>query len=326
MTIDWRAFVQLVRDANSFVLTTHMRPDCDAIGSELALAHALRAVGKSVRIVNGDPVPPHIAFVDPGNEVEVLDRDVSAGELAADVLVVLDTSAWGQLGPMANVVRSTRARKVVIDHHVSEDDLGGMVLKDAEAEATGRLVLEACDALGVMPTAAMSTALFAAIATDTGWFRFASVKASTFAVIARLVATGANPAAVFAELYERNSLARLLLQGRILSNVESSVGGRLLWSAVTQADFAESGAATTDTEDVINRLLGVSGVEVALLFVELAPLETKVSLRSRSALDVREIAEQFGGGGHRAAAGVRYPGPLGAAQAEVLKAVSAAMK
>jgi phosphoesterase RecJ-like protein len=227
---------------------------------------------------------------------------------------------------MADVLRRTTARKVVIDHHVSEDDLGAITFKDTTAEATGRLVLEASDALGVTVTPAMATALFAAIATDTGWFRFPSVTASTFAVTARLVAMGAQPTTVFAALYEQNSLARLLLQGRILSNVESDLGGRLLWTAITQADLQETGAEPTDTEDVINRLLGVAGVQVALLFVELAPQETKVSLRSRSAVDVRAIAEQFNGGGHRAAAGVRYPGPLAKAQSEVMQAVRAAMR
>jgi phosphoesterase RecJ-like protein len=270
-------------------------------------------------------VPPHIAFIDPGCDVEVLGRDVSADALRPDVLAVLDTSAWGQLGPMADVVRDTAARKVVIDHHVSEDDLGATVFKDTNAEATGRLVLEVCDALGVMPTAAVATALFTAIATDTGWFRFSSVSASTFAIVARLVATGARPAAIFSALYEQNSFARLLLQGRILTNARSELGGRLIWSTVSLADLKETGAQTTDTEDIINRLLGVTGVEAALLFVEMGPAETKVSLRSRSAIDVRAVAEELGGGGHRSAAGVRFRGPVDAAHSAVLAAVRAAM-
>lgn len=326
MPIDWRPFTNLVSESQSFLLTSHMRPDCDAIGSELALALALRSLGKRVRIVNGDPVPPHIAFIDPNKDVQVLGRDVFADDLACDVLAVLDTSAWGQLGPMADVVRDTTARKLVIDHHVSEDDFGATIFKDTTSEATGRLVLQAIDALGVAVTPAMATALFTAVATDTGWFRFPSVTASTFAVMARLVASGAQPTATFAALYEQNSLARLWLQGRILTNVKSELDGRLLFSAITQADLNDTGAETTDTEDVINRLLGVAGVEVALLFVELGPQETKVSLRSRSAIDVRHVAEQFGGGGHRSAAGVRYGGPLAEAQAAVLGAVRAAMQ
>jgi len=326
MPIDWRQLNALVTESQSFVLTSHMRPDCDAIGSEIAFAHALRSRGKTVRIINGDPVPPHIAFIDPAHDVEVLGVDVAANDVASDVLAVLDTSAWGQLGPMADVLRNTAARKIVIDHHVSQDDFDATMFKDSTAESTGGLVLQAIDALGVELTTAMAMPLFAAIATDTGWFRFASVTEKTFTAAAKLEAAGARPHVVFAALYEQNTLARLLLQGRILSNVKSHFGGRLLSTAITQADLQAVGAEPTDTEDVINRLLGVSGVEVALLFLELGSRETKVSLRSRSPVDVHKVAEQFGGGGHRAASGVRFQGPLAEAEPAVIAAVGAAMQ
>lgn len=319
-------FTKLVSEARSFVLTSHMRPDCDAIGSEIGLALALRSLGKTVRIVNADAVPPHIGFIDPNHDVQVLGTDVNESDLACDVLAVLDTSAWSQLGPMADVVRKTKARKVVIDHHVSQDDMSAEVLKDTTSESTGRLILQAIDAVGAAVTPQIAAPLFAAIATDTGWFRFASVGEATLTAAARLVAAGAKPHETFAALYEQNSLARLLLQGRILSNVKSHLGGRLLSTAITQADLKAVGAEPTDTEDVINRLLGVSGVEIAVLMLELGTQETKVSLRSRSAADVNQIAGQFGGGGHKAAAGVRYRGPLSEAEPTVLAAVREAMQ
>src|SRR6476660_4381440 len=286
MPIDWRQFTKLVGEAQSFVLTSHMRPDCDAIGSEIGLALALRSLGKTVRIVNADPVPPHIAFIDPNHDVRVLGRDTTETDLKSDVLAVLDTSAWSQLGPMADVVRNTSARRVVIDHHVSQDDMSAEVFKDTSSESSGRLVLEAIESLGATLTPQIANPLFAAIATDTGWFRFSSVGEATLAAAARLVAAGARPSTVFAALYEQNSLARLLLQGRILKNVKSNLGGRLLSTAITQADGDAIGAEPTDTEDVGSRLLSVAGVEVAILFLELTPRETKVSLRSRSAFDV----------------------------------------
>jgi phosphoesterase RecJ-like protein len=322
MPIDWQPFVEIVREHQSFVLTSHMRPDCDAIGSELAMLLALRALGKQVRIVNGDTVPPHIAFIDPSNDVSVLGRDLQVADVKPDVLMVLDTSAWGQLGPMADVVRNTAAKKVVIDHHLSQDDMGATVFKDTTAEATGRLVLSAIDALGVSVTPEMAAPMFAAIATDTGWFRFNSVTALTYAAAGRLVHSGAKPSAIFSSLYEQNTIARLYLQGRILSGAKTEVGGRLIYSSATPRDLTETGAEATDTEDVVNRLLGVAGVDIALLFLELGPEETKVSLRSRTGIDVRKIAEQFGGGGHAAASGVRYPGPLAAA----VEAVTAAAR
>jgi phosphoesterase RecJ-like protein len=208
---------------------------------------------------------------------------------------------------------------------VSQDDMSAVVFKDTTSESTGRLVLQAIDALSVELTPEMASPLFAAIATDTGWFRFASVGEATLQAAARLVGAGVKPNEVFAKLYEQNSLARLWLQGRILANVKSHLGGRLLSTAITQADVAAVGAEATDTEDVINRLLAVAGTEVALLFLEMAPEETKVSLRSRTGVDVNAIAGQFGGGGHKAAAGVRYRGPLSEAEPKVIAAVSAAM-
>jgi phosphoesterase RecJ-like protein len=326
MQIDWQPFVNVVNENDSFVLMSHGRPDCDAIGSELGLFYALRSLGKQVRIVNADPVPPHIAFIDPEDDADVLGRDVEPAEIQPDVLIVLDTSAWGQLGTMADVVRNSNARKIVIDHHASADDLGAVEFKDTTAEATGRLVLAAIEALGVEVTPQIAFVLFTAIATDTGWFRFASVTAATLEATAKLVRAGAQPAVVFRKLYEQNSVARLLLQGRILENVQTDVGGRLIYSSATQRDLAETGAEPTDTEDVVNRLLGIVGVEVGLLFLELGPQETKVSLRSRTGFDVRRVAEQLGGGGHAAAAGVRYSGPLADAIEAVVDAVRKAMR
>jgi phosphoesterase RecJ-like protein len=322
MAIDWKPFVELVRAHNSFVLTSHMRPDCDAIGSELALALALRALGKQAQIVNGDTVPPHIAFIDPQNDVSVLGRDLQPADVKPDVLIVVDTSAWGQLGPMADVVRESNAKKIVVDHHVSQDDMHAVVFKDTTSEATGRLILGAIDALGVSVTSEMAIPLFAAIATDTGWFRFSSVTALTFAAAGRLIHSGAKPNEIFSSLYEQNTIARLYLQGRILSATKTELDGRLIYSSATPQDLAETGAEATDTEDVVNRLLGVKGVEVGLLFLELGPEETKVSLRSRTGFDVRKVAEQFGGGGHAAASGVRYPGPL----PEAIEALTAAIR
>jgi phosphoesterase RecJ-like protein len=171
----------------------------------------------------------------------------------------------------------------------------------------------------------MAVPLFAAIATDTGWFRFSSVNEKTFDALSKLVSAGAKPPEIFSALFERHSLARLYLRGRILGNVVEAIQGRLLSTHVTRQDFAETGANNTDTEDVINLLHTVAGCEVAVLFVELEDQVTKVSLRSRTDFDVRAIAEQFGGGGHRAAAGIAYQGPLEEARTAILDALGSAM-
>ncbi|QEG33148.1 DHH family phosphoesterase [Bythopirellula goksoeyrii] len=326
MTIDWQPLQKIIGEHESFLLTSHCRADCDALGSELAMAEILEQLGKKVRIVNGDEVPRHISFIDAENRIETLESGVTASDLQdTEVLMVLDTSAWVQLGPMAEVVKRFSGIRVVIDHHVSQDDMKATVFKDSTSEATGRLILELCNALNVSVTPSIAHQLFTAIATDTGWFRFASVTEKTFSALAQLVAAGASPPQVFAALYERHTLARLKLRARILENIKPLVGGKLMVTEIFQQDFTETGAEPADTEDVINTLLTVAGSQVAVMFVELNRI-TKVSLRSRTDFDVRAVAEQFGGGGHKAAAGIAYEGSLAEARTAVLKVLEAELK
>ena len=130
MPIDWGPFVDLVKAHQRFLLTSHIRPDCDALGSELGMAGVLDALGKDVRIVNGQETPPNLAFIDPNQRIQAIGVHVTADQLRdAEVLMVLDTSAWAQLGPMSEVVQSTPATKVIVDHHVSEDDLGAAAVQ-----------------------------------------------------------------------------------------------------------------------------------------------------------------------------------------------------
>ncbi|MEO0529766.1 MAG: DHH family phosphoesterase [Planctomycetota bacterium] len=322
MPIDWTPLKEAVANYDSFVLTTHTRSDCDAIGSELGLLHALEVLGKQVRIVNADAPPERITFLDTENRIEVLGEGVTADEVhQADVHIVVDTSAWGQLGDMAEVIRATPAKRLIIDHHQSGDDLQAAEMKDTDAEAAGRLVLEAIDALGVELTPAMATPLFAAIATDTGWFRFPSVSSTTYKAIARLVDSGAHPNRIYQTLYDNNTPGRIRLHGRIMQSLSLKLGGRVAFGWATDHDFLETGALLADTEDVVNRLLSVEGVEIAVLFAAMEPGLTKASLRSRGEADVRPVAEHFGGGGHAKAAGVRYRGSVEEARAAVLAVI-----
>jgi phosphoesterase RecJ-like protein len=327
MDIDWRPLVEIISQRNRFLITSHQRADCDALGSELALARILESLGKTATIVNADEVPDHIEFMDPDNRIGVLGATAPMEALRGyEVMIVVDTSAWVQLGRMAEVLRAFRGVRVVIDHHVSEDDMGAIVFKNNHAEATGRLILQLAEALGVTVTQAIAEPLFAAIATDTGWFRFSSVTADTFTALSKLTAAGACPGKTFAQLFEQHSLARLHLRGRIMEHIKPDCNGRMLWTYVTADDFRECGAQRTDTEDAINTLLTVKGVETAVLFVELEPEVTKVSLRSRSEFNVNQIAELFGGGGHRQAAGITFPGPMVEAQQAILDATRQGMQ
>jgi phosphoesterase RecJ-like protein len=329
MPLDWLRFVQLIREHRRFLLTTHIRPDCDALGSCLGMAGILEQLGKQVRIVNGQATPPNLRFIDPEGRIQAIAVDVQPAELLADgfdLLMVLDTSAWAQIGPMGDIVRTIKATKIVLDHHESSDDLGAELFKDTAAEATGRLVAQAADKLGVPITPQIARPLLAALATDTGWFRFASTTAETFRVAAQLVDAGAAPSELYHSLYENNTLARTKLIGRILARTEAELDGRLVHTAALLEDFRATGALPTDTEDVINLTLQVGTAKVAMIMVEQQAGGFKISFRSRSAVDCSKLAEQFGGGGHKAAAGAFITGSLAEARAKLLDAVRGAMR
>jgi phosphoesterase RecJ-like protein len=328
MSIHWHRFSELVRSHDRFLLTSHIRPDCDALGSELGMAGVLEALGKSVWIVNAQKTPPNLAFIDPEGRLKTLGVDVEPRDFeACEVLMVLDTSAWAQLGTMAEVIRASKAHKLILDHHVGEDDLGAELFKDPDAEATGRLVLQAAHHLGVRITPEIAGPLFAAIATDTGWFRFNSTTGTTLRSAAELIDAGAVPSEIYAALYERDSLARLKLRGRILARTQNELDGRLAHTAVLKEDFEATGALVSDTEDVINMTLAVAGTEVAVILVEQPAGGFKISFRSRTPrIDCNELARQFGGGGHKAAAGGFTSAAWPEAQAKVLDAVRKAMR
>jgi bifunctional oligoribonuclease and PAP phosphatase NrnA len=327
MTINWTAFGEMVSNHERFLLTSHMRPDCDALGSELGMAGLLEALGKDVRIVNPEPTPPNLAFIDPDRRLEAIGVDVSLEDLAdREVVMVLDTSAWAQLGDMATVIRALKAKKCIFDHHMGEDDLDAELFKDRTAEATGRLVVDAAESLNVPLNAKMAMPLFAAVATDTGWFRFPSAKASTYRCGAKLIQAGADPSYLYQALYEQDTLGRMRLRGVVLARIRSDVGGRLAHTFVRLSDFTETGAVSSDTEDLINLALSILGTEVAVILVELPGGQFKVSFRSRCDVDCSQLARGFGGGGHKAAAGATLVGTFEEVQPRVLDAVRAAMQ
>src|SRR3954463_9274680 len=199
MSIDWTPLAVLVETHARFLVTTHVRPDGDALGSEVGMAGLLRQKGKDVRIVNASFTPARYDYLDPhGTLFEHLGTRVAPADLAdRQALVILDLSSWGQLGEMAGVVREFAGPRVVIDHHVSQDDLGATFLKDTTAEATGTLVVRAIRAVGGRITPEIATALLTAIAMDTGWFRHPSTGPETFRSAAELVEAGAAVDAIY---------------------------------------------------------------------------------------------------------------------------------
>jgi phosphoesterase RecJ-like protein len=203
--------------------------------------------------------------------------------------------------------------------------LGAVRLVDTSAEATGRLIYEAIGALGVPLTPAVAHNLFIALATDTGWFRHSNTRPATFQLATELMTAGARPTEAYNLLYEQNSLGRLRLIGIILGRLQTTAGGRIAWTEIRREDYAAAGAIPQDTEELINYPRSVAGADVGLLFMEQPRGGIKVSFRSPPGIDVGRVAEQFGGGGHRQAAGAVLDTTLADARQRVLAAVTQAL-
>ncbi|HXY33653.1 MAG TPA: bifunctional oligoribonuclease/PAP phosphatase NrnA [Planctomycetaceae bacterium] len=326
MVIPWEPLRGVLISNRRFVLSSHVRPDADAIGSELGLAAILQSLGKEVRIVNPSAIPPTLDFLDPNRQILKIGEGIRPEALLeTDVHIVVDTSSWSQLQEVGQMMRRSSARRVVIDHHASSDDLGALEFKDIEAEATGALILEMADALDLPIPREVAGPLFCAIATDTGWFRFSSVRESTLRAAARLIDLGARPDVLYRQLYEQFSLGRIRLAGCVLSRVTLDCDGKLAYTWVESADFDRCGARPVDTEDLVNECLKIAGTQCAFIAVEQLNKSVKISFRSRAGVDVAALAEQFGGGGHKQASGATLTGSLPEARERVLFALRAAL-
>jgi len=306
-----------IRKANSVLLACHLGPDADALGSLLGLTLGLERLGKQTYPVSPDGVPELYRFL-PGWE------RVHAGAPDAarrwDLGIGLDADGAGRLGVVAEAVL---AQPVVldIDHHTSPERYGTVQVVDSTAAATGELVYELLVELGVEVDADIAACLLAAILTDTGSFRFSNVTARTFEIAAALVRAGAHPTPLFEAVYGSRPYESSRLLGRLLSRLEVSDDGLIVWGALTRDDFRETDASSDATEGFVEQIRMVAGGEVAVFCREAASGEIRVSLRSRGAVNVARVAEEFGGGGHVPAAGCTLQPPLADAVRRVVAAV-----
>jgi bifunctional oligoribonuclease and PAP phosphatase NrnA len=320
--IDWSPLKDLIETHDRFLVTTHVRPDGDALGSEVGMAGLLRQKGKDVRVVNSSPMPPRYDFLDPEKKLfEWFGTVVKPAQLAdREVAIILDLSSWNQLGDMAELIRRFPGPRAIIDHHVSQDDLGATVFKDPTAEATGILVLKAFPALGGQLTPEIAQGLLTAIAMDTGWFHHSNTRAGTLRAVADLVDAGAPINQIYRNLFEQNTLARLKLIGETLRNLKTDLDGRVAYATITKEDLLKSGAIPQDSEDLVDYTVSLRGVDLGLLFIEQLRGGAKVSIRTRSGVNCAALAAQFGGGGHKEAAGATINAPIAECVDRVLKA------
>lgn len=323
MALDWSPLVEFLRTHDRPLLMTHIRPDADGLGSQLAVHAALTALGKKPRVAIASKLLPRYSFLDP--QRQVIEDFKPAAFADRDCVVVLDTGTWNQLGDFGDWLKASPLPRAVVDHHRTQDDLGGLQFVDTTAEATGRLAHEIITALGGPISKESANNLFMALATDTGWFRHPNATPATFALAAVLTELGAEPTKLYEHLYEAAPLARFRLTGVALERLQVRAGGQVAFTEIYLTDYAKTGAVPGDTEDLINYPRSVEGVEVGLVFIEQPGGGTKISFRARSRVDVSKVAEQFGGGGHRLASGARTNLPLPETRDQVLAAIETAL-
>lgn len=313
-----------LRAAGRIVLASHVRPDGDAIGSCVALGHSLGEMGKSVVILNQDPVPGNLAFL-PGTELVRRPGEVPLD--GAEIVVFLDTAARGRVGDDVLAAVQDIPLLINIDHHVSNDGYGGMSHVDGVAPATGQIVYDLMRAGGFPLTEVARDNLFVAISTDTGSFQYPSTTAATYRVAADLIEAGADVGAISQRLYESYPLRRIELLRELLGVLRIEADGRLASWSLSRAVADQVGLQAGDTEGLIDIIRAIDSVVVAAFIEELEDGRVRVSMRSKSrAVDVSRICGTFGGGGHVLAAGARLPGPLREAEERVVSEAINAIK
>jgi len=308
-----------IADGDNYILTTHVNPDGDGLGSEVALRRFFSEKGKTAQIVNPAPIPEMYKFLDQGGALQVYRPEVHDEEFFRDKTVFsLDNSSLKRMGQLGRVVEAAGRPIVCLDHHTYEGGLPGLYYVDRKASATGELVYKLIKGLGGTIDRVVAEAIYVAILTDTGGFRFPNTTAESFRIASELVGVGISPAHIYNLLYEMNRPSKLRLMGLALKNLEIYADGRIALLAVT-ADMIDSvGAERVDVDGLVEVLRTIKGVELGVLLLELPGNRVKASLRSKWDLDVHELASLFGGGGHPRAAGFVVPGTLEEVKRELL--------
>jgi phosphoesterase RecJ-like protein len=305
-----------IRQHQTFCIVGHVRPDGDCIGSQLALAYALKNEGKTVTCWNEDPVPDKLRFLDPD---KLMQKPKRGQEF--DCVIATDCASFERLGKCGEAVQN---RKVLIniDHHQSNTRYGDINWVSAREASTGELIYKLLRTASWAITSKIADCLFTAVSTDTGSFQYATTKHFTYQTAGELVKRGADLAKICDEVYQSHPLSRVRLLKHLYSNFRLTHDNQIAYLWLKKRDFTRAGADTEESEGLIDHIRDIKPVEVACVFEELEPELTRISLRSKNdKVNVSEIAQQFGGGGHKAAAGARIPGRPLSVQRAVIGAI-----
>ena len=301
---------------------SHVRPDGDAIGSELALGFSLMALGKEVHIINEDGVPESLEFLKGSSHVTLPTKE----PFEVEVAIALDTAAKPRLGEASLHAASKAKVWLNIDHHISNTGYGDINLIDARKPATGQIIYELIKELGYPMPEETRDAIYVAVSTDTGSFQYGSSTAETYELGADLIRRGLDVGKINADTYDNHPYRRLELMRALLNTLEISHDGQLAYWELLDETRLGLALQPDDSEGLIDMIRAVKGVRVAVFFEELHNGHIRVSMRSKDkGVNVCDVATQFGGGGHALAAGIRMPGPLSEAKPKVLSAIKQAL-
>lgn len=320
---DLKAAVDLINKSQNILITTHTRPDGDACGSMLGMSLELKEQGKNVTQLLLSDLPDWYDFLfdekPPVYNVDVKNEDLNH----LDLIILVDVNSDNQLPEFCDYLKTSRngAKVLVIDHHVTNDGLGDVEIIDSTASSTGLIVFDLFKFAGWDITEHVAQALFVAAATDTGWFQFSNTDARTLATVAQLVQTGLNTSDLYKKLYQNFTPQRFRLMTRMFDSLELYFDDRYAVQSLTADDFAQTGASYKDTENLIDQCRRIKTVEAAALFVESKDGRIRCSLRSSGKVDVRLVAQKYGGGGHIMAAGVYLDKPMEDAKKKIYDAI-----
>lgn len=303
---EFASFQRIIEHSKRFVLTTHINPDGDGLGCEIALAAFLNERGKTVAVINHSATPYYYQFLDPQNVIQQFNPNHHSSTLKhADCIVVLDTNSPSRLASMQSVVLDSSATTVCIDHHVDKVEFADLYILDEFSAATGSIVYRLLQFLGVQHfSPEMATGLYTAIMTDTGSFRFPKTDPTTHRQVAHLIECGADPVSIYQHIYEQGSAGRLQLLGKVLSTLRTEANGTIACLVVTEEMFRETGTSEVDTDNMINYTLSLKGVQIGLMLTEIEGA-VKIGFRSKGDIGIHKLAQEFGGNGHKNAAGAR---------------------
>jgi phosphoesterase RecJ-like protein len=312
--------LDVIRRGRTFLVVAHARPDGDSIGSMLALYHMLKIAGKEPLVYSQDAIPENYRFL-PGSDEVVFDLPVGR---SYDAVFLLDCSELDRVGDHWEEI--SKAGPVVnIDHHLSNDRFTEIYLIDAHASSTAELLYRLAGALEWDLSKDAADCLYTGILTDTGGFCYGNTGRDSLFAAADLVARGADPQWVSENVYESSPIAKIRLLAKAMAALEFHLDGKVGLMVVTLADFATCGALHEHTEGFVDLPRSIRGVQVSILFTEVAERSYKVSLRSKGRVNIERVARSFGGGGHLNAAACRVQGELVAVKSRMLGEIEAVL-